>query len=96
VDRPGFDPGDLQRAPGPLGITSGAQLASVLDRLTSEGLKLAVALDAAPGRRPRTGRVRLANGQSAFQAPGAGLYATPGIATRAHLVGATAPTVPPR
>ena len=78
--------------PDRLGITSGAQLTSLLDRLTSEGLKLAVALDAArPGAGQEPAAYRLANGQSAFQAPGAGLYATPGhVHTERILVGATA------
>ena len=78
--------------PDRLGITSGAQLASLLDRLTIEGLRLAVALDAArPGAGHEPAEYRLANGQSAFQAPGAGLYATPGhVHTERILVGATA------
>jgi conjugative relaxase-like TrwC/TraI family protein len=78
--------------PARLGITNGAQLASLLDRLTAEGLKLAVALDAArPGAGQEPAAYRLANGQSAFQAPGAALFATPGhVHTERILVGAAA------
>ena len=78
--------------PDRLGITGPGQMGQLLDRLTTEGLKLAVALDAArPGAGLEPAQYRLANGRSAFDAPGAKLYATPDhVHTERVLVGATA------
>ncbi len=74
---------DLTRAisdalPDHLGITDGAQIAQLLDELTAEGLELAVPLDATrPGEAELPDELRLANGYSAYQAPGERRYATP-------------------
>jgi hypothetical protein len=74
---------DLTRAisaalPDHLGITDGAQIAQLLDELTAEGLTLAVPLDATrPGEAELPDELRLANGHSAYQAPGERRYATP-------------------
>ncbi len=74
---------DLTRAisaalPDHLGITDGAQISELLDELTAEGLTLAVPLDATrPGEAELPDELRLANGRSAYEAPGGQLYATP-------------------
>ncbi|GLZ49229.1 hypothetical protein Acsp06_54140 [Actinomycetospora sp. NBRC 106375] len=74
---------DLTRAvndalPDTLGLTSGEDVAGLLDWLTDEGLALSTPLDAArPGDDALPDELRLANGRPAYDAPGAKLYATP-------------------
>jgi hypothetical protein len=74
---------DLTRAlsnalPDHLGHLSAGQVSHLLDGLTAEALKLAVPLDASrPGDASLPDDLRLANGTSAYQAPGGRLYATP-------------------
>ena len=74
---------DLTRAisnalPDHLGQLSAEQVSRLLDGLTAEGLKLAVPLDAGrPGESCLPDELRLADGTSAYQAPGGRLYATP-------------------
>ena len=74
---------DLTRAindalPDHLGLTDSAKIAELLDQLTTEALELAVALDAErPAERVLPDELRLENGRSAYEAPGARLYATP-------------------
>jgi conjugative relaxase-like TrwC/TraI family protein len=78
-----WTPADLTRAindalPDFLGLDDGKQVATLLDQLTAEGLALAVALDAArPAEQVLPDELRLDNGRSAYDAPGARLYATP-------------------
>ena len=74
---------DLTRAisnalPDRLGDLDGRQVAQLLDDLTREGLKLAVRLDQdRPGASSLPDALRLANGRSAYERPGARTYATP-------------------
>lgn len=74
---------DLTRAlsnalPDHLGQLDAAQVSQLLDGLTTEALKLAVSLDAGrPGDAALPDELRLADGSSAYQAPGGRLYATP-------------------
>ncbi|MDD7941681.1 MobF family relaxase [Actinomycetospora lutea] len=74
---------DLTRAindalPDTLGLTDGQDVAGLLDWLTDEGLDLATPLDAArPGDDALPDELRLTSGRSAYDAPGAKLYATP-------------------
>jgi conjugative relaxase-like TrwC/TraI family protein len=74
---------DLTRAindvlPDYLGLDDGELVAELLDQLTTDALELAVALDAdRPAERVLPDELRLANGRSAYEAPGARLYATP-------------------
>jgi conjugative relaxase-like TrwC/TraI family protein len=74
---------DLTRAiskalPDRLGDLDGRQVAQLLDDLTAEGLKLAVRLDQdRPGASSLPDALRLANGRSAYERPGARSYATP-------------------
>ncbi|MQA11729.1 MAG: AAA family ATPase, partial [Pseudonocardiaceae bacterium] len=74
---------DLTRAisdalPDHLGLADGDQMQTLLTRLTEQALELAVPLDAErPGDEALPGELRLANGASAYQAPGRRLYATP-------------------
>jgi conjugative relaxase-like TrwC/TraI family protein len=74
---------DLTRAindalPDTLGLPDGGDVAGLLDWLTDEGLDLATPLDAArPGDHALPDELRLANGRSAYDAPGAKVYATP-------------------
>jgi conjugative relaxase-like TrwC/TraI family protein len=64
--------------PDNLGIPDGERIAALLDYLTDEGLKLAVPLDAdRPGDELLPDELRRADGESAYQAPGARRYATP-------------------
>jgi conjugative relaxase-like TrwC/TraI family protein len=75
--------GDLTRAisdalPDRLGDLGGAQIAALLDHLTTEGLKLATPLiPDRPGAAALPDELRLADGGSVYDAPGAKLYATP-------------------
>jgi hypothetical protein len=74
---------DLTRAlsnalPDHLGHLSAEQVSRLLDGLTAEALKLAVPLDVGrPADSSLPDDLRLANGSSAYQAPGGRLYATP-------------------
>ena len=74
---------DLTRAlsnalPDQLGTSTPQQVGRLLDGLTAEALKLAVPLDAdRPGDADLPDDLRLADGSSAYQAPGGQLYATP-------------------
>ncbi len=75
--------GDLTRAisdalPDHLGGLTGPEVARLLDGLTADALALAVALDAdRPGAEALPDELRLADGRSAYERPGARLYATP-------------------
>ena len=79
----GWTRADFTRAindalPDTLGVTEGSDVTTLLDQLTERGLALATPLDAArPGEQALPDELRLANGASAYQAPGARLYATP-------------------
>ena len=74
---------DLTRAindalPDYLGVDDGARIAELLDQLTAEALQLAVPLDAdRPAELVLPAELRLEDGRSAYEAPGAWLYATP-------------------
>ena len=74
---------DLTRAisdalPDHVGVADGAQMARLLDTLTDTALELAVPLDAdRPGDADLPDDLRVANGRSAYEAPGGRLYATP-------------------
>jgi hypothetical protein len=74
---------DLARAisdalPDHLGPLDGAKVSRLLDGLTSEALELAVPLDAdRPGDEALPKALRLADGRSAYDAPGRQRYATP-------------------
>jgi hypothetical protein len=74
---------DLARAvsnalPDYLGQLSSEQVTELLDGLTEEALTLAVPLDAVrPGSAALPDGLRRADGTSAYEAPGAKLYATP-------------------
>jgi hypothetical protein len=78
--------------PDYLGLPDGADVARLLDSLTDEALRYATVLDEArPGDEYLPPELRLANGESAYQAPGARLYATPEqVRTERALVAATA------
>ena len=79
----GWTRADLTRAinaalPDYLGIPDGADVAALLDQLTDEALHCAIPLDARPARRRApAGGCGWRTAQSAYQAPGAQLYATP-------------------
>jgi len=79
----GWHRGDLTGAinaalPDYLGIPDGADVGRLLDTLTDEALKYATVLDGVrPGDAHLPAELRLANGTSAYQGPGAVLYATP-------------------
>jgi len=92
---------DLTRAvsdalPDHLGRLDGAQVTALLEGLTREALSVAVPLDAArPGAQALPDELRLADGRSAYEAPGGRLYATPAhIHTERVLSGASARTAP--
>jgi conjugative relaxase-like TrwC/TraI family protein len=76
--------GDLTRAislalPDALGGLDAAQVTELLERLTRKGLDRAVNLGTAkPGGQELPAELRLANGQSSYEAPGRSTYATPG------------------
>lgn len=80
---PAFTRSDLTREisdalPANLGITDGAEISRLLDYLTEKALELATALDTAkPGDVALAAQFRLADGSSAFLAPGRARYATP-------------------
>ncbi|QFU90949.1 MobF family relaxase [Amycolatopsis sp. YIM 10] len=79
----GWTAPDLTRAisdalPDQLGDLTGAQIAELLDTLTAEGVKLATPLGTdRPGTAELPDELKLANGQSVYEAPGRKLYATP-------------------
>ncbi|MQA63401.1 MAG: relaxase domain-containing protein [Actinophytocola sp.] len=74
---------DLARAisdalPDRLGDLDGRQVTKLVDGLTDQALALAVPLDAArPGEAALPDALRLANGESTYQAPAGRVYATP-------------------
>ena len=87
---------DLTRAlsnalPDQLGLDA-REVARLLDGLTAEAVALAVPLDAGrPGDSALPEELRLADGSSAYQAPGGKLYATPDhLDSERLLAGATA------
>jgi conjugative relaxase-like TrwC/TraI family protein len=92
----GWTESDLIRAindalPDYLGITDGADVAALLDQLAAEALTMVTPLDAPrPGDELLPDELRVANGRSAYEAPGARLYATPDqVQTERALVSAT-------
>lgn len=94
-----WTPADLTRAisdalPDHLGNLSGAAITSLLDGLTQDALthEQAVPLETArPGQDTLPADLRLANGQSAYQAPGRQRFATAGhVHSEKTLVQATA------
>ncbi|GAA4536657.1 MobF family relaxase [Pseudonocardia xishanensis] len=106
VRKAGWTRSDLTRAinaalPDYLGTPDGIDVARLLDQLADEALTYATPLDAArPGDDALPAELRLANGESAYQAPGGRLYATPEhVRTERILLGATGDTsgvaVPP-
>lgn len=74
---------DLTRAinaalPDHLGTPRGADVAALLDQLADEAVGHAIPLDTdRPGESALPDALRLANGESAYQAPGGRLYSTP-------------------
>jgi hypothetical protein len=92
----GWTRADLTRAindalPDYLGTPDGTDVADLLDQLTSEALRYATPLDAPnPGDEQLPAELRLDNGDSAYRAPGARLYATPDhVRTERALMAAT-------
>lgn len=88
---------DLTRAinaalPDYLGVSDGAEIAALLDQLTDAALDHALTMDTAkPAAELLPDDLLLANGQSAYQAPGGALYATPEqVHTERFLLAATA------
>ena len=85
---------DLTRAlsnalPDHLGHLDAKQLSRLLDGLTGEALKLATPLNAdRPGESSLPDDLRLADGTSAYQAPGVRLYATPDHLDKERLLAA--------
>jgi hypothetical protein len=79
----GWTRSDLTRAinaalPDYLGTPDGVDVARLVDQLADEALTYATPLDAArPGEEALPAELRLENGESAYQAPGGRLYATP-------------------
>ncbi|MHA6629148.1 MobF family relaxase [Pseudonocardia sichuanensis] len=97
ASKAGWTESDLIRAlntalPDYLGLPDGTDVAELLDRLATEALGYAQPLDGArPGDEALPPELRLANGASAYQAPGARLYATPGhVRTERALLAASA------
>ncbi|ODU04156.1 MAG: TrwC relaxase [Pseudonocardia sp. SCN 72-86] len=78
--------------PDHLGVVDGLDVGRLLDELTDQALHAATPLDAArPAEDALPDGLRLANGESAYQQPGARLYATPDhVRTERFLVAATA------
>ncbi|GEL23389.1 hypothetical protein PSU4_23430 [Pseudonocardia sulfidoxydans NBRC 16205] len=92
----GWTRSDLTRAinatlPDYLGTPDGSDVARLLDQLADEALAYATPLDTArPGEDALPAELRLDNGQSAYQAPGGQLYATPEhVCTERILLAAT-------
>jgi len=93
----GWTESDLIRAlnaalPDYLGLPDGADIGELFDLLAAEAVTYVTPLDAPrPGDEHLPGSLRLANGRSAYEAPGARLYATPDqVRTERRLVAATA------
>ena len=86
--------------PDHLGVTEGADVGRLLDELTTAAVAAATPLDAARAAdESLPAQLRLANGESVYQQPGAQLFATPEhVRTERFLVAATtdrtATTVP--
>ncbi|MDD7968439.1 MobF family relaxase [Actinomycetospora lemnae] len=92
----GWTRADLTRSindalPDHLGLLEATDIATFLDSLTDHALELAVPLDPArPGDAALPDALRLRHGQSAYDAPGARLYATPEhVHTERAMVAAT-------
>jgi len=77
--------------PDYLGTPDGQDVAKLLDQLATDAVRYATSLDTArPGDEHLPAHLRLANGDSAYQAPGARLYATPDhVRTERALLAAT-------
>jgi hypothetical protein len=81
--RAAWSASDIARAlndalPDHLGLTDNRQITDLLHQLTGEALELAVPLDAArPAEDVLPAELRRSDGRSAYEAPGARLYATP-------------------
>jgi hypothetical protein len=97
ASKAGWTESDLIRAlnaalPDNLGLTDGRQVAELLTSLTGQALQYAQPLDGArPGDEALPAALRLDNGASCYQAPGARLYATPGhVRTERALLEASA------
>ncbi len=79
----GWTRADLTRAinaalPDYLGAPDGDAVAELLDQLTDEAIRCAVAMDAErPGENVLPDELRLDNGDSAMRAPGGRIYSTP-------------------
>ncbi|MFD1965336.1 MobF family relaxase [Pseudonocardia alni] len=79
----GWTRADLTRAinaalPDYLGVPDGTDVATLLDQLTDEAVRYAVAMDAErPGEGLLPPELLLANGESAMRAPGGRIYSTP-------------------
>ncbi len=82
--RAAWNRADLTRAicdslPDQLGNLTAEQTTELLDRLTDDGIKLATPLEPErPGAAVLPAELRLANGESSYQAPAGKVYATPG------------------
>ncbi|MEU7811838.1 MobF family relaxase [Pseudonocardia sp. NPDC049154] len=92
----GWTRSDLVRAinaalPDTLGTPEGSDVGKLLDQLADEAIQHATPLDAArPAEDALPAELRLADGSSAYQAPGGRLYATPDhVRTERLLVAAT-------
>ncbi|WP_238589121.1 MobF family relaxase [Pseudonocardia sp. HH130629-09] len=92
----GWTRSDLTRAinaalPDYLGAWEGADVAQLLDQLTDEALRYAVPIEPdRPGDAHLPDELRLANGESAYQAPGGRVYTTPDqVRSERILLGAT-------
>ncbi|MEJ2865320.1 MobF family relaxase [Actinomycetospora flava] len=79
----GWTRADLVRAlnsalPDTLDLPAGTDVAAVLDGLADEAVALVTPLDSArPGEQVLPDELRLANGESAYRAPGGQVYSTP-------------------
>ncbi|WP_246633755.1 MobF family relaxase, partial [Pseudonocardia nigra] len=96
ASKAGWTESDLIRAinaalPDYLGTPEGGDVAALLDQLAAEAITYATPLDAPrPGDEHLPESLRLANGRSAYEAPGARLFATPEqVRTERALVAAT-------
>ena len=104
----GWTRADLVRAlndalPDTLDRPVGTDIAAVVDGLADQALTLVTPLESArPGEQLLPDELRLANGESAYRAPGGQVYATPGhvrsenilrAATGAHTAAAVPPAV---
>jgi conjugative relaxase-like TrwC/TraI family protein len=92
---------DLTRAisdalPDHLGRLDGPQVTALLEGLTREALNLAIPLDAnRPGAQALPDDLKLADGRSAYEAPGGRLYATPAHIHTERLLSAAATRTAP-